>query len=103
MRRLQQATRLALASATLALAWPSSASAQPSAQTRALDHQGVARTYIVVNAGAPKQAPRPLMLVLHGRRQPGEAQYDGRRCALFDDRRRRAGGEAEYGRMIVCG
>ena len=40
---------------------------------RTLEHQGVARGYIVVNAAAAARGPRPLLLVLHGRRRSDEA------------------------------
>lgn len=41
-------------------------------ETRTIEHQGVARSSIVVNAAAARLAPLPVMLVLHGRREPNE-------------------------------
>lgn len=38
-------------------------------EAREIEHQGVKRALIVTNAAAAKDAPRPLMVVLHGRRQ----------------------------------
>ena len=46
---------------------------QAAPEGRTLEHQGVARGYIVVNAAAARTGPRPLVLVLHGRRRPDEA------------------------------
>ena len=68
MRWLRQATRLVLAGAMLALAWPNDSLAQVAVDARTLEHQGVARGDIVANAPAAKAEPRAVMLVLHGRR-----------------------------------
>lgn len=48
-------------------------SADAAMEQRTLQHQGGAREYIVVNAPGATRPPRPLVMVLHGRRQPGEA------------------------------
>lgn len=39
---------------------------------RTLEHQGVARHYLVANAEAAKDGPRPLFIALHGRREPNQ-------------------------------
>ena len=51
------------------LAGPVVAMAQ---ETRSLDHQGVARSYIVTNQAASGSGPKPLLIILHGRRQPAD-------------------------------
>ena len=56
------------AAALLALA--TTAAAQQ--ETRTLEHQGVARSYIISNAPVAAPVPRPAMIVLHGRREPTE-------------------------------
>ena len=41
--------------------------------TREIEHQGIKRHALIVNAGDEKQAARPLLVILHGRRDANEA------------------------------
>ncbi len=58
-----------LVTAGLLAALSSPVAAQTS---REIEHQGVKRAVIVSNADAAKEAPKPLLIVLHGRRSPEE-------------------------------
>lgn len=46
--------------------------AAASPESRTLDHQGVPRGYVIANAAHAAKRPRPLVLVLHGRREANE-------------------------------
>ncbi len=59
-----------LAFALLSLAAMSPAQAD---ERRTLQHQGVARDVIVINAPAAGAPPRPVLIALHGRREPDAA------------------------------
>lgn len=62
-------------------------------EPRTLEHQGVARGYIVANAPAAKGDPRPVMLVLHGRRA---ADAPNRSSPALDELAAREGFVAVY-------
>lgn len=48
---------------------------------REIEHQGIKRNYILVNSTAARDTPRPLLMVLHGRR---EASAPNRSSPLLD-------------------
>src|SRR5262245_5449699 len=47
------------------------------ASTRTLEHQGVDRSFIVVNDAITADGPKPLLIALHGRRDPQAPNTSG--------------------------
>lgn len=76
----------------LALLWPIGGAATAQTTTE-IEHQGVRRSYILVNSEASAESPRPLLVVLHGRR---EATASNRSSPSLDGLARKEGFVVAY-------